>query len=451
VPDSRPRGWALRLIDIFGGRPEDITEEHLSRLVAGGVREDADLDFKQERYGSTDSDKREMAADIAAMANDRGGLIIIGIRDENDVAVEPTPVELVDGEEARIRQTAAGNIAHHISFEIRVVPSESHPTRGYYLLIVPPSTLRPHAVRQDHNLRFPRRDGTTKRWLSEPEVADTYRDRYGLATDQAARVEQVLDEGFGAMDLDGDAFIGLAMVPTGLGSMAIDLARVGAIERWIRELGAPNYLEGFFEPGVLPTAGVGAHRVTLTSLRDTEQRPNWQYVELFEDGTGFACTHLSDVRDPRSEHPDTWILNEGLVLNLGRCLHLLGRHAVENCGAWGDALVGVRLVGHAMRLAHLQRTGGPERAAEIAGGRELQEAVSRHTLVVEAASTLGPALSAATRLVATDLFHAFGSAEVRQIDGAGTLRARYLGGDGELRAWAEQHGITVSDETVAGE
>jgi hypothetical protein len=33
------------------------------------------------------------------MANGRGGLIIIGIRDDNDVAAERTPVELVDGEE----------------------------------------------------------------------------------------------------------------------------------------------------------------------------------------------------------------------------------------------------------------------------------------------------------------------------------------------------------------
>jgi Putative DNA-binding domain len=44
------------------------------------VREDADLDFKQEGYGNSDSTRREMAADIAAMANERGGLIIIGIR-----------------------------------------------------------------------------------------------------------------------------------------------------------------------------------------------------------------------------------------------------------------------------------------------------------------------------------------------------------------------------------
>jgi len=360
-------GWALRLTDLLGARPDDIEEENLSRLVHGGVREDADLDFKRERYGDTDSAKRELAGDVAAMANYRGGLIIIGVRDENDVAVELTAVELVDGEEARIRQIAAGNIAPHLTFEIRVVVSEDDPSRGYYVLIVPPSTMRPHAVRQDRNLRFPRRDGTTTRWLSEPEVADAYRDRYRIATDQATRVAHVREEGLGAMDLSGDAFVAVAMVPTGRGSMAIDLARVRTIEEWARELGPPNYFEGFFPRDVPPAAGVGAHRVILTSIFERDHRPSWQYAELYDDGTGFACRRLTDPRTgPKGERPGSWVLNEALVWDLGRCLHLLGRHAAENCGAWGDALLDARVVGQNMRLAHLHRMGGFGHAEEIA-------------------------------------------------------------------------------------
>jgi hypothetical protein len=86
----------------------------------------------------------------------------------------------------------------------------------------------------------------------------------------------------------------------------------------------------------------------------------------------------------------------------------------------------------------------------IERGEELREAPSSHTITVEAASAVGPDLARATRLVATDMFHAFGSAEVRQIAADGTLRTRYLGGDGELRAWAQRHGIDVGDEAVTG-
>src|SRR4051794_16870617 len=99
MASQSPPGWTIRLQDLLGSPVGELGEVHLDRLVSDGVREDSDIDFKQTLYGNTDQERRELAADIAAMANDRGGLIAIGIRDENDVAIELTPVELVDGEE----------------------------------------------------------------------------------------------------------------------------------------------------------------------------------------------------------------------------------------------------------------------------------------------------------------------------------------------------------------
>jgi hypothetical protein len=119
MPAPRLPGWTFRLADLLGAPPDQASEEHLDRLVTGSVREDADLDFKQERYGESNDDKREFAADIAAMANCRGGLIIIGIRDENEVAAERTPVPLDSVEERRMRQIAAERIAPHLDFGIR--------------------------------------------------------------------------------------------------------------------------------------------------------------------------------------------------------------------------------------------------------------------------------------------------------------------------------------------
>jgi hypothetical protein len=228
------------------------------------------------------------------------------------------------------------------------------------------------------------------------------------------------------------------------------------MEQWARSLGPPNYFEGFFSPGVNAVAGVGTKRVTLAALWDRERPPRWQYAELFDDGAGFACRLLPDARtDSTQARTGTWVLNEALVWELGRCLHLLGRHAVENAGAWGDAVVEARLVGRAMKLAYRQLVmqGGAAFGwtHEVPQGRELDEAASRHTIVVEAASRIGPDFTGAARLIATDLFHAFGSPEVRQIDAAGALRARHLGGNGELRAWAERQSITVTDEAVIGE
>jgi hypothetical protein len=298
------------------------------------------------------------------------------------------------------------------------------------------------------------RDGATKRWLGEPEIADAYRDRYRVATDQSARVSQILENGLAMMDRAANAFLAVAMVPTGPGSMTIDLAQVQAVQQWIRSLGPPMHFEGFFDPTVSPTADVAAHRVTVSPLWDRDRLRQTSYTELFDDGAGFACSYVFDERDPLGDHEDMWILNERLMWDVGRCLHLLGQHAARNCGAWGDALVEVKLVekmGRPMRLAWMQALAqAAARPAEVDGGRPLAVAESRRTVLVEATAALGPDLISATRLVATDLVHAFGSAEVRQITPTGALRIRHLGGEPALREWAEQHGIAVSDEFVPG-
>jgi hypothetical protein len=451
MPPETPLGWSLRLADLLGARLDQITEQELGNLVAGGVREDADLDFKQHGYGNSDQQRRELAGDLAAMGNSRGGLIVVGIRDENDVAIELTPVELVEGEEGRIRQIAAGNIAPHLAFDVRVVASEGETNRGYYLLVVPPSGFRPHAVRKDRDLRYPLRDGTTTRWLNEPEIADMYRDRFMVAAGQAARIDRVLSDGLGAMDLSEEAFIGVALVPTGRGSMPIDLARVAAIGEWARtEIGPARWFDGFFESQVPPGApGVAAHRVTLTTIYEANEAPGWVYVELYDDGTGFAGHRLTDPRRAwQGEHPDAWILNELVLFELSRCLLLLGRHAGENCGAWGDALIEARIVSaEPSRLAFI---GPHNHVAEITGGRPLPSpVVSRHTGVIDGLARPGAQLLVTTRMLATDLFHAYGSPEVRQVTADGRLRVRYIHGvDAQLRAWAERHGIGLTDETV---
>jgi hypothetical protein len=437
-------GWAIRLTDVLGASPADVTEEHLRALVQNRVREDADLDFKEARYGKSDQERRELAGDIAAMANDRGGLIVIGIRDEDDVAADTTPVELVDGEEGRLSQTAASNLAPYVPFEIRVVPTSGDPGRGYYLLIVPPSSLRPHAVRKDRDLRYPRRDGTTTRWLSEAEVADMYRDRFRLATDQSERVMVVLQEGLSAMNTSEGALLAVGLVPTTSGSMSIDLARLHAVAQWANDFGRAYWWRGFFYTN--PSARVGARRIRVAPTFDLTRA--WQYAELHTDGSGFVGVRLSDPRQHPGERTGNWILNETLLFEVARSLRFLGRHASDHTGASEDALVEARVIGSELQLAYLDQWG---HASPIEGGRTLDGPLtSRHTLALDAIVGRDQELLASSRLVATDIFHAFGSPEVRQITADGELRIRHIHGDdhAEIRRLAGERGVDVTDETL---
>src|SRR5690554_5510953 len=93
-----------RIETILGSRLADADATAVLRFVEGGIRESADLDFKQTLYGNSDSEKRAMAGDVAALANTVGGVLVLGVRDDDAVAMELTPVPLSDAEELRMRQ-----------------------------------------------------------------------------------------------------------------------------------------------------------------------------------------------------------------------------------------------------------------------------------------------------------------------------------------------------------
>lgn len=438
-------GWTIRLRELFRADLSQLTEAHLRALIEGQVREDDDLDFKSERYGGSDGQKRELAADVAAMANHRGGVIVIGIRDENDVAVELTPVELADGEEGRLLQIGAGNITPHVPFDVHVVPSEKDGKRVYYALVVPPSPLRPHAVRKDNDLRYPRRDGSSTRWLAEAEIADMYRNRFRMAEDQMSRIEPIVKDGLAQMDLQDDsAYLAVALVPSTPGSMPMGLARIRQIEKWALDPAGTYAWRGFF--GSHPNGRAGIRRIRLGSLV-SEKKPNSNYAELYTDGAGFAC---ETVGRPSSEHGENsatiQIPNIGLLWEVARSLRLLGRHAIENTGAWGDAIVVTRLFGSGMQLTYPVHGGvlyEPWNHQPIS-----DPIVTRNTVPLESLAESDQDLLATTRLVATDLFNAFGSPEVQQIDERGRIRIRYILEGERVAEFAEAHGVEVSDEKI---
>ncbi|MCH7667323.1 MAG: putative DNA binding domain-containing protein, partial [Acidobacteria bacterium] len=86
----------------YRGRPVE-KEEDLAWFVDNAIQETIDLEYKAERYGGNDSQRREFLKDIGAMANANGGLVIIGIRErQNGVA------QSIDGVEGDIEGETMG-------------------------------------------------------------------------------------------------------------------------------------------------------------------------------------------------------------------------------------------------------------------------------------------------------------------------------------------------------
>jgi predicted HTH transcriptional regulator len=173
-----------------------LTEAALEGLVTKGVREGEQLDFKIKPHlpetgpipetagggaAAPWSAQQEWAKDVCQFANHRGGLLLIGVEEEDDVAVgvQPTTGD-VAALDQRLRAALTSYSAPPPRIEVITIPAAAG--GSYMAIIVPRSELSPHAVTSGpggsrRTMSFPVRDGSHTRWMSEAELADRYRQR----------------------------------------------------------------------------------------------------------------------------------------------------------------------------------------------------------------------------------------------------------------------------------
>ncbi|MGH2878676.1 MAG: AlbA family DNA-binding domain-containing protein [Solirubrobacteraceae bacterium] len=410
---------------VFGAPLDQVTEKNLQRLVDEGASEHSDLEFKEEPYGNSDSDRRELAADIAQFANDRGGVIVIGMQEGKELATECRPVPLDSKECDRMLAIAAERVVPYAPFEPRTIPCDGDGTRGYYLLLVPPSPDRPHAVRNGKDLRYPRRNGTQKRWLAESEIADAYRDRFTRASGEVARVDRVIEEGVARLRVGEDfPYLILALAPSQSVSFQVDVASMKLTEDWARQqahLYGQDLFSGPFEHP--PGAGVGVRRILLGTSMGDRLDTSYGYMEIHSDGAAFAAGRLYPPQAnalPRSHNDDA---NEQkftapvLTQRVVGCLRAAASASIEK-GAFGDCAVIVELRGQRMRLVEYDAGYFERKLGEAASDGPLR---SRHTLTLESLASMSTDLLIATRQVCADLVQAFGTPELSTITSDGHL------------------------------
>jgi Putative DNA-binding domain len=148
-------------------RLDEVTESHLQELIEDGVPESRELDFKRDTYGNSDSDKRELLADVTSFANTIGGHIIIGMDEANGVASALVGIsDKADAECLRLEQIVRNGIQPRLSgLAIRCVPLATG--RNAIVIRVPRSWIPPHRIIAQGSNKFYARDGRGK---YEPDV-----------------------------------------------------------------------------------------------------------------------------------------------------------------------------------------------------------------------------------------------------------------------------------------
>jgi hypothetical protein len=174
-----------RALDLPSG---PITSEMLYQAVEQKVPEQADLDWKRklpkqpflEEWGA------EFAKDVAAMANSGGGLIVYGVGDKDGCACARHDVGAVPEQlEANLRSIARSQIAPPVfNLEISRVEAEGARALAVY---VPRDGAVPHLVyrKKDSDFHFaaPARDGAHTHYLTERQIEQMYRARFGEQVD----------------------------------------------------------------------------------------------------------------------------------------------------------------------------------------------------------------------------------------------------------------------------
>lgn len=383
-----------------------VDEVALQRLVDGAVREDVDLEFKQALYGSSDGEKKELAKDVAALANSRGGLLVIGVRDDNDVAAELTPV--ATGEELRLQQTIASLVAPPPQMEMRTAPA-AVAGAGYYLIAVPPSPAAPHAVRiGNDSLRYPRRDGTHTRHLTESEVADAYRSRFTAAAHQVDRLDVVEAEGRDEI-VAADGWLVVALVPNVGGDTSWGVAAHNEVRAWVDE--QHTWMPDYAQLRAVRGADVGVStRRFLTRFRDAHPA-DYLHVQLHRDGSGFVAANLWPP------HPPLAVPDQTLAIEIITTIAYLAAFAQDVAHVWGDAIASVQIVPDtgALALATHPDLGYPTKLDAVG------QPHGRHMLSIADAAAPSPGMLAAAKPFLDDIWAAFGVPESPHVTADGTL------------------------------
>jgi len=114
-----------RLEQIFGAPLDAVAGAHVHGLVTARAPEMFDLEFKEAHYGRSDSEKRKLAGDVAAMANAAGGVILIGIaEDEQGCAAAAPGVDYTEAEKLQIQQVVAAGISPVPTFDVKMIPDD---------------------------------------------------------------------------------------------------------------------------------------------------------------------------------------------------------------------------------------------------------------------------------------------------------------------------------------
>lgn len=326
----------------------------VERAVAEKVAEDEGLDWK----GVLPVDGDELAKDVAAFANSRGGLIVYGVVEDRATAQASriNLVDISDHQQRRIRSWIQTRIRPAVpAVDVLALPASDRPDEGLLVLHVPESPDMPHLVGSSEKLGAPYRVGRQTFWMGERELERAYSDRFTRREADETRLARMIEHLEEQLDLDTDAWIlGVASPTVAAPLTARTRNRSGAVDALAAAVIASERIlaKGDGREVFLGSMGdaannprVGLRRwVARTTQSDAgpEARSTLVHVELHHDGSVAIAVRVEGwynvVVDGKHSLP-YWVLNGFVADFVG-----LTRAAANMSDVTGSVLLRIALL-----------------------------------------------------------------------------------------------------------
>ncbi|WP_134662680.1 MULTISPECIES: helix-turn-helix domain-containing protein [unclassified Amycolatopsis] len=419
--------WS-RIHAELGLNPCPLTYSMMTRAVDEQVAENVDLDWKQALPADVEKKRWEFAKDVAMLANTRGGLIVFGVREEDERAQELVGVPTGERHRQRLRALAHGRVRPMVDGLLIEALDDESGERGLIVVFVPPSSDAPHVVGDKNEMGIPYRDGTDTRWMTEHLLARAYRDRFNRRGDDRAAlrtlVAELPDTGNGVWAFVSASPTAPAPPQFGRPDPGGVISTMRALPALAAEVAGSSYRDGPLLNHLLDSA-IGNPRIGLRRWvfrsdyysTDPHATVDWAVVELHHDGSvalGVRVDRLVPAavsgEPPASEVEVSWVPIKLLDQLVVEAVALSALH-VRSLGGVGATLIRVDLSRDAPKpmVAVDNMVGGGYVSAlfgPVPGSRALQRAWDVETGYMAADDV--PGLRNAARQLTDDLNHQFG-------------------------------------------
>ncbi len=192
------RSWT-RLHEHLGAAPGPLDFGMVRRAAADLLEESDDLDWKEHLpQPPRDGRWNELAKDVAAMANTRGGLLIFGVRDKT---CHLTGIDPGQANPQQYHQWIRNHVQPYLPDVTFTTLTSPDGATSVLVCDIPASPMAPHHVygtaQKDKDQQaavVPYRDKDQTGWMAEHQIERAYRDRFTRTERAEEEAERLLGQ-----------------------------------------------------------------------------------------------------------------------------------------------------------------------------------------------------------------------------------------------------------------